>query len=216
MKKAVDLTNVDIVVYAIATLAGAERTVYSEDIAARSYELAPSRFSWSQPMYRKKGWPDKYAVKTALEDAKKPEYGALVEGVYARDLAKDGWRLTPEGAKWFRDKRQRIEATLKVKHSEIPKKDVDRFKRQLRQAPLFHAFLKARKVEAASEYKFTDMLNCSPDASSEVVAMKFGRMKAMAELVQDPDISEFLAACTASFPRFSSGAQQETSKESKR
>lgn len=216
MKKPSDLTNVDIVVYAVAALGGAERTVSSEEIAARSYELAPSRFSWRRPEYREKGWPDKYVVKTALEDAKKPEYGALVEGVYALDLAKDGWRLTAEGAKWFQGNCSRIESALKIKQLTIPRKDADRFKRRLRDEPLFKEFLKARKVEASSVYAFTDMLRCSPDASPDVVAMKFGRMKTMAELIQDPDISEFLTACAASFSRFSSSAKQETSKESKR
>lgn len=216
MKSTVALTNIDIAVYVLATLGGAERTVYSEDIAARSYELAPSKFSWRQQIYREKGWPDKYIVKTALEDAKKPEYGGLVEGAYANDLSKDGWRLTPEGAKWFRHNCQRIESALNVKQPAIPRKDADRFKRRLREEPLFKEFLKTRKVEARSVYAFTDMLNCSPDASPEVVAMKFSRMRAMAEFVQDPDVSEFVAACAASFPRFSPSMKEETGKENER
>ena len=216
MKKAAEFTNVDIVVYVIATLGGAERTVYSEDIAARSYELAPSHFSWRRQPYIEKGWPDKYIAKTALEDAKKPEYGALVEGVYALDLSKDGWRLMPGGAKWFRDNCQRIESALNVKQPAIRQKDADRFKQRLRKEPLFREFLKSRKVDVTSVYAFTDMLNCSPDASPEVVAMKFGRMKAMAELVQDLDMSAFVAACAASFPQFSSRAKAETGKESHR
>lgn len=216
MKKPAQLTNVDVVVYVVATQGGAERTIYSEDIAAKSYELAPPRFSWKRQVYRDKGWPDKYVVKTALEDAKKPEYGAVVEGVYALDLSKDGWRLTAAGAKWFRDNRQRIEVALNMKQPPVPPKDVDRFKRQVRQTSLFQAFLRNRKVEATSEYEFTDMLNCSPDASQDVVAMKFRRMKAMAELVQDSDISEFLAACAVSFPRFSAKDLPEASKGSKK
>jgi len=39
-------------------------------------------------------------VKTALEDAKKEEYGHFVDGAYNLDAAKDGWRLTPNA--WFR------------------------------------------------------------------------------------------------------------------
>jgi hypothetical protein len=216
MKSAATPTLVDIVVYVLAGLRGAERNVYSEDIAARSYELAPSRFSWRRPEYRLKGWPDKYVVKTALEDAKKPEYGALVDGVYALDPSKDGWRLTPEGARWHRDNCDRIEAALNVKQSATPRKDADRFKRRLREAPLFREFLKARRVESSSVYAFTDMLNCSPDASPEVVATKFQSIKAMAVLVQDPAISEFVAACAASFPQFSSSPKREANKESER
>lgn len=68
-----EISNVDVAVYILATLGGAEKTVYSEHIAAKCYEVAPGRFSWRLPDYREKGWPDKYIVKTALEDAKKDE-----------------------------------------------------------------------------------------------------------------------------------------------
>jgi hypothetical protein len=213
MKQTAELTKVEIVVYVIATLGGAERTVYSEDIAARSYELAASSFSWRRQPYIAKGWPDKYIAKTALEDAKKPEYGSLVEGVYALDLSKDGWRLTPQGAKWFRENSQRIESALNVKQPAMPKREADRFKRRLREQSLFRDFVRLGKLQATSWYSFTDMLNCSPDAAPEVVAMKFRRMKAMAELIQDPTISEFVAACEASFPHLASGAKEEAGKE---
>ena len=214
MKRAAELTNVEIVVYVIARLGGAEITVYSEDIAAKSFELAPARFSWRRQEYIAKGWPDKYIAKTALEDAKKTEYGGLVEGVYALDPSKDGWRLTSQGAKWFRENCQRIESALNLKQSAVPRIDAERFKRRVRAQPLFKEFLTTRMVATASLYAFTDMLNCSPDAPPEVVEMKFGRMKAMAELVQDPEISAFVAACVASFPHYASGAKEEKAEES--
>ena len=82
MSKPSEVSNVDIVVYVLGLLGGAEKTVYSEEVAAKCYEVAPTRFSWRLPAYRAKGWPDKYVVKTALEDAKKDKYGALVDGGY--------------------------------------------------------------------------------------------------------------------------------------
>jgi hypothetical protein len=213
MRKTDEITNVDIVVYALATLGGAERTVSSEVIAAKSHELAPARFSWRRPEYREKGWPDKYIAKTSLEDAKKRDYGSLVEGVYALDLSKDGWMLTPEGAKWYRENRERIESALKVRQTIVPRKHADRFKRHVRAQSLFVQFVSTRSVDAEYSYAFTDMLNCSPDASPEVVALKFRRMKAMAELIQDPDITAFLTACEASFPHLSSDAKEDTQQE---
>ena len=112
MAKANDITKVDVVVYALASLGGVHSTVHTEDIAAKCYKLAPSRFSWSLEKYRSCGWPDKYIVKTALEDAKKDKYGSLVEGAYALELAKDGWWLTPEGAVWMKRSQKRIERSL--------------------------------------------------------------------------------------------------------
>ena len=200
MQKPNDLSNVDIVSYVLAILGGTERSVFSEDIAARCYELAPARFSWRHEEYRKKGWPDKYITKTALEDAKKPEYGSLVEGGYALDLAKDGWRLTLAGVKWFQENSKRIASALNVRASSLPKKQAERFSRQVRGQPLFKKFLSTRAVEATSIYQFTDMLNCSPDAAPDVLRAKFQRLRALAELVEDGEISNFLGACAAAFP----------------
>jgi len=112
------ITNLDIAVYALAKLNGAEKKVKSEDIAAKCYELSPSRFSWRLALYREKGWPDKYIVKTALEDTKKEKNGGLVEGSYSLDLSKDGWQLTLAGAAWFRSNTKRIEKGLKLTTSE--------------------------------------------------------------------------------------------------
>jgi len=195
-----DITNVDIVVYVLATLGGAERTLYSEEIAAKSYEVAPSRFSWRLEIYR--NWPDKYVAKTALEDAKKAEYGALVEGSYALDPAKDGWRLTTAGVKWARENSARVEAGLAIKSAPIPKREAERFRREIRGQRLFREFLKSRSIHGEAVYLFTDLLRCTPDAAPDLIAAKFNRVKAMAELIQDRDISEFVSACARAFPQF--------------
>ena len=102
-----EVTNVDVVLWALAQAGGATRKVPSEEIAAEAHSIAPDRFSWQLPKYRVRGWPDKYIVKTALEDAKKKENGGLVTGDYANDLAKDGWTLTSRGARWIIDNAER-------------------------------------------------------------------------------------------------------------
>jgi hypothetical protein len=198
--KANEISNVDVAVYILATLGGAEKTVYSEHIAAKCYEVAPARFSWRLPDYREKGWPDKYVVKTALEDAKKDEYGALVDGAYALDVAKDGWRLTTKGAVWFKENRDRVERQmgLHTEHSSVPKRDAQRFLRQMHGESLYRAYCKGG-LDGATRFAFTDMLNCSPDASEDAVVSKFKRLRAMAELVGDREIVVFLDACKRKF-----------------
>lgn len=195
-----DVSNVEIVVYALGTLRGAERSIHSEDIAAKCYDLAPSRFSWRLPAYRDKGWPDKYIVKTALEDAKK-EHSALVEGTYALDVAKDGWRLTPKGAGWFGRDAQRIERTLNLQPSQtsISKLERQRFLKQIRSQPLYKEFSTSGLLHNSTKYDFIDMLNCSPDASKDVMTLKFDRLRSTAELVGDQEVSHFLGACTKAF-----------------
>jgi hypothetical protein len=201
MPKANEVSNVDVVTYVLGNLGGAEKTVYSEDIAARCYELAPSRFSWRLPAYRERGWPDKYIVKTALEDAKKEEYGALVDGAYALDVAKDGWRLTPKGAAWFRDGAEDVEKRLgiSVRRASVPRREAQRFLKQMRSQPLFQIFTSAGTLKGASRFAFTDMLNCSPDTSEDAVTSKFKRLCATAELIGDSEITRFLGACKEVF-----------------
>lgn len=190
------VTNVEVAVYVTATLGGAEKRISSEHIAAKCFALDPPRFSWRMAEYR--GWPDKYIVKTALEDAKKQEYGYLVDGAYNLDSAKDGWRLTHNGATWFRDNNERIEQHFGVAPP-ASNKDQKRILRQIHEQPLYRSFLKTRSLADVSRYAFTDMLNCSPDASADVIALKFQRLFASAQLGGDDAAIGFLAACSERF-----------------
>lgn len=194
-----------IVVYVLAVLGGAERTVYSEDIAAKCYELEPSRFCWRLEKYRERGWPDKYIAKTALEDAKKEEYGRLVEGSYALDLSRDGWRLTPSGGKWFLDQRERVERSLGLSLGSLPLRDAERFLRQFRAEPMFQRYFTNRSLDGLTRYDLTDFLSCAPDAPADVITRKFDRLRAMAELSRNQGVLEFLDACVRFFPELKVG-----------
>jgi hypothetical protein len=201
MSKPSEVSNVDVVVYVLGLLGGAEKTVYSEEVAAKCYEVAQARFSWRLPAYREMGWPDKYIVKTALEDAKKDDYGALVEGSYALDIAKDGWRLTPKGAAWFRQRAEHIEKNIgsREKGLSVPRREEQRFLKQMRSQPLYEAYAKTGGLVTATRFAFTDMLNCSPDTSEDTLISKFKRLRARAELVGDEEIIRFLDACRVTF-----------------
>ena len=198
------ITNVDVVVYALAILGGAEKPVYSEDIAVKCYELAPSRFSWQFPRYREKGWPDKYIVKTALEDAKKSKNGGLVEGSYALEITRDGWRLTPRGANWFKESKSRIEKEIGIAGSNIPKRakeEIERSMQAVAKHPLYKKYLENGSLEGSTIYELTDMLNCSPDAPIELITRKFQRLRSMAELMDKKDVIVFLELFYATFPQ---------------
>lgn len=197
------VSNVDVVILVLSDLGGVDRVIHSEEVAARAFRAAPARFGWRIEKYRKLGWPDKYVAKTALEDAKKPENGELVEGSYALDLAKDGWRLTPAGVRWIRENADRIRRTLSLgAPPEIPKKDADRFLRGIKEQKLFRDFNRVGALEASAIYRFADLLSCSPDASPDVISAKFRRLRAIAERAQDRQVNEFFDACEETFSQF--------------
>lgn len=208
MREAEPVSNVDIVVLVLNDLGGVEKVIHSEDVAAGAFGIAPARFGWRLEKYRKSGWPDKYVAKTALDDAKKPENGELVEGSYALDLAKDGWRLTPAGVRWIREHADRVRRALRLAAPpEITKKEADRFLRGIREQRLFRDFTGTGSLDSSAIYHFADLLSCSPDASPEVIGAKFRRLRAIAERVQDRQVIKFFEACEDAFSHFLAGRQ---------
>jgi hypothetical protein len=191
--------NIEVVVYVLAILGGAEKSVHTEAIAAKAHELAPGRFSWTLPAFSEKGWPDKYVAKTALEDAKKEQWGAMAEGSYNREPTKDGWCLTERGAKWFRDNEARIERSLGSREPRVRQVERKRFLGRIRKQPLFRRFARTGSLEGSTDSQFAELLNCSSDAPTDIVASKFHKMRAKAALVADDEISLFLDACAQQF-----------------
>src|SRR5215469_15983298 len=135
-----EVSNVDVVVYTLFKLGGHGRKIQTEEIAYEAYKLAKERFGWRLKKFREMGFPDKEPVRSGLMDAAKEKYGQLVEGragVEAKGKESDGWVLTPEGVTWIRENEKRIESALAVTRPSTPSVDARRFKRQIREQPLF-------------------------------------------------------------------------------
>jgi hypothetical protein len=82
------LSNHEIVTIAVYLLGGDTQRIETEDIAVKSNELAPGRFTWRK-------YPEQINienVRTFLSDAKKPK-----NGLYLLGAGKDGWILTEAG-----------------------------------------------------------------------------------------------------------------------
>ena len=110
-----ELTNIDIVLYALFRLGGYKHKVHTEEIAYEAYKLAKDRFGWRLTKFRELDFPDKEPVRISLMDAAKEKYGSLVEGrsgVESTGKQVDGWTFTPDGARWMRDQINRIESNL--------------------------------------------------------------------------------------------------------
>jgi hypothetical protein len=194
-------SNIEIVIVVLAQLGGATRKVHTEQIAVKAYELAPDRFSWNLPEYRSKNWPDKQAVRFALENEKRKENGRRVDGDTAHgDSARDGWRLSPVGAEWIAANQDRILKSLTAKPSSIPRREAQRFCKRLKKETVYQSFVSTGAVENVSRYDFTDLLLCSPDAHTDTIRLKFDRLLAVAHLVGDSEILSFLNACQHRFP----------------
>ena len=85
------LRQYHVVTAALHQLGGGSRAVDTEDVAVRSFELAPHLFAWQK-------YPEHInleLVRVALSDAKKPKNGGLTSG-----SGRTGWRLTQRGLAW--------------------------------------------------------------------------------------------------------------------
>jgi hypothetical protein len=194
------LSNIDIAVYALFKLGGAEHKVHTENIAMECFKLSKERFSWRLPEYR--DLADKELVRIALMDAAKEKYGRLVigrSGVESVSKEVDGWSLTPIGAKWVVKQKDRIESTLKITPHESNRIDAVRFRRKLIEEPCYQKFLRNGSMKEVTQYEFTDMIGCSPDARPETIRMSFSRLCSRAEITGDLTILAFMDACREAF-----------------
>ena len=196
------LTNIDIVLYALFRLGGAEHKVHTEHIAVECFKLSKERFSWRLPEYR--DLADKELVRVALMDAAKNKYGRLAvgrSGIESVSKELDGWSLTPSGAKWVVKQKDRIESILKVTPHESNRIDAVRFKRKLMEEPCYQKFLRNGSMREVTQYEFTDMIGCSPDARPETIRKSFSRLRSRAEITGDLTILAFIDACRETFCR---------------
>lgn len=196
-----ELSNLDVALFALYKLGGISRKIHTEEIAWEAYNLAKERFSWRLPRFREMGFPDKTPVRYALEQAKKKENGKLISGRAGGDVGGEleGWQFTPQGVIWIKENETRIIKALREKAPDLPKHQAERFIKQLKSNSCFTYFQENKNLNGVSQYMFTDMLECTPDAPKDIIKQKFERILATAELVNDYEILNFLRACKDKF-----------------
>lgn len=199
-----ELSNVDIVLYALFKIGGIMRHVHTEEVAWEAYQLAPERFSWRLAKFRAMGFPDKTPVRFALESAKKQEYGHLINGRAGGNVGGEleGWSFTPNGARWIKGSEKRIIKSLGQKTLHAPKLETERFIKKIKSDPLYKYYESNKNLEDTSIYMFTDMLVCAPDASRKIIRKKFDQLSSNAEMIGDQGILTFLRFCNEKFQDF--------------
>lgn len=196
-----DLKNMHIAVYALSLLGGAHKKIHTEDLAMKCMEIAPDRFRWERYDY-----PDKERVRKALVHASEDKNGSLVtgrSGMEQRSKSRDGWQITPAGAEWLRVHESIFENAFTrspgAAAPTIPRREAQRFLKTIRSDRAFQIYQSKRSLSDVSRYMFTDLLKCSPDSPTETIKVKFDRLRSTAELVNDKQVLDFLAACNEQF-----------------
>lgn len=186
-----ELTNVEIAVYALYRVGGAERRVHTEKVAHECYQLAPDRFSWTlYPEY-----PAMEPARSGLFDAQKPENGALVSGSHPK-----GWVLTPAGIDRMRTLLPELEKLAGGQVQEVSdRQKVHAYFRELEAHPAYQRYVSEKSCDRIKSYEFTDFLKCTLDSGPEVIKDRIERARTRAHNAEKGTILDFLAACEERF-----------------
>ncbi len=190
------LSNVDIAVFALCSLGGAEKKIHIEEVTLECFRIARKRFCWELSKYE--DYPDKTITHYALGDARKEKYGELVKSTGTRGAGGEKFQMTLNGVRWIKENKDRIADNLKIKKDLLPLHKMQDIVRTIKSESAFKKF-HSQGVEELSIYDLADFLGSSFETSPSAIRKKFSEMKVKAELVEDNDISEFLLACENHF-----------------
>ena len=198
-----DITNKDLVLFALYESGGAERPVHTEEVAAQvfKYPLGKQLYCWEKyPEY-----PDKERVTRELRRLKKIKGASLVKGhvnIGAKKDRLDGWMLTPAGVDRIKEIEKQISTTIRKSTSPHSKYKEDAFRRRIAGTSCYMIYLKDPSMEEAKDHVFTDMLYCLPDAPKERVRAAYDQMLANAKAINAVDLVNFLEAARLRFADF--------------
>ena len=201
------IPNREMVVYALSLLGGDSKPIHTEDIAVKCHDLFPASFSWT----KYPDFPDKDIVRVALTDARKAQYGALVEGRTGqqkghsaktkRRPASDGWMLTSAGAVWAREKSSVFESLGAVGELKSHRQWIPRQLSKVRKHHLFVAYLRNAKEFDPQIGDLADLARCRVDAAQSVWEGRFDALERKALAAGQDDIVDFTKRCREAYDR---------------
>lgn len=200
---ATELSNREIVVYALYLLGGATKRQHTEDIALKCFEVMPSAFSWVKHIQ----FPDKDIVRVALTDAHKVKFGVHVEGRTGQSRGQyrsrnqrpssDGWILTDAGFKWVEENLPRLKQIGEVTRDH--RQQSLKFLRRVRQHEAFKSFEASGDEFSPSIGVLAELLRCRVDADPDIWDERFDRISKNAKFANQVDILAFVERSKAAY-----------------
>ena len=190
------LKNSEVITLIVAELGGGRRRVPTEEIAATAAAQRPDLFAFVQPEYRALGWPDKFAVRSALYTARAAARGALVEGSMHRELARDGWRLTSLGVMFA--KQHAAVQMMNGDAQEAPRAGAgtpDRRLVSVRSHALFRRFVDGEDLADTALFELADFVSVSPEMAPVALVRKLRKLSTRAAAAGDMEVAAFAEAC---------------------
>lgn len=191
-----DLTNADVVLYVLYLLGGTRKKVFTEDIAKKSFELVPPRFSWRRyPEY-----PDIEPARKALMEARNQKTLITGRAGEVKGLKpSDGWIFSPKGILWLEKNKTRIAKALGKKQKPINRTELSKKLSELESSTAYKRFLKDNGCFNIKHYEFTDFLNVSLDTPAFILHDRIDRIRAIAATGKREKLLDFIDRCEKQF-----------------
>ena len=197
------ITNKDLVLFALYETGGAEKPIHTEDVAVQvfKYPMGKQRYRWE----RYANYPDKERVARELRRLKNMKGTILVKGhvnIGSKKDRRDGWMLTDAGVDRIKAKGKKIVSMLGEASGTHSKYEEDIFRRRIANTSCYKLYLRDPTMRGAKDHVFTDMLYCLPDAPNAKVRAAYDQMLANAKAIGAKDLIEFLLTARRRFSGF--------------
>ena len=179
-----DVSQMEVALVAVRALGGDDKSIDTEDVAIKCYELAPEMFSWRK-------YPEHInleIVRVTLSDAKKAKYGELLVG-----SGRKGWRLSIEGIRWAVSRgdallRNHAQWTM----SQGSSGSIDTVRRQREKTRLLatQAWKSWRDGSTLKSPEIEQLFRMDAYASMQMREAKISRLQALLE--NDKDVGQFV------------------------
>jgi len=193
-----DVAQWRLVLYALATLEFEDKETTIDDIAVRSYNIFPKKFSMlAYPEY-----PDQMRVGREL--ARAYSFGFIKERKRKTDdkhKRAKSYKLTPEGEAELDDIKARIEAPLDQTKVKDGRSKDEAILKQLEKSMLYQGYQKSKSIQV-KEYLFKHMLFLPTDADEKNVRKALEYMKTLCRANGRDDLLTFLTYCEEHRTRF--------------
>ena len=176
-----ELPNYKIAVLALWDIGGATNPQHPEDVAAKCYELAPGRFSWTRyPQY-----PNAETAAMSLRHAKRSKNGALAGG-----NNKTGWLLTANGIRWAQEAQRSLLLVKNGIHIPALRREDTLELNALQSHKLFSCW--KAQTDNVQIYQVADAVRLTADAPHEVIGRRIDQLLNKAQIAELPELQEYL------------------------
>jgi hypothetical protein len=190
-----EISNSDLMLYALHRRDGAARQVDLEDLYEQCWELFPSRFGWKH-----KAHPSDKAGDQALRDLMKSE---RLKSLLRLSADRSSVRLTAEGVSWVRE---RLESFEQLVGASAPSQSrpSQRHLIELERSEIGQSLLGSGE-STASRPQVADLLHLTPDADARTFRDRLESWRSDAELSRRQDALKVLNLLESKHPDWFGG-----------